>query len=107
MLVPDFLGGGPPELSTPVASDALDPSASTSVSTARRLSVTNGMVTPDRTAAGSWFQRARTWRNREGGLVTSPAAVSGLLQALHVSSGSCVLPDRVESSSAPVASQSI
>src|SRR4029079_1090708 len=104
MLVPLFFDTGPPELSIPVDDDGV-PSASISVTTARRLSVTNGTVSDESTAAGSRPNRARTWKYRAGGLLTSEAAVRGALHALHVSSGSDVLPVRVENSSGPLETQ--
>src|SRR4051794_8402694 len=75
--------------------------ASMLVTTARMLSVTKGRVTCERIAFGSCENRARTWTNRAAGLSTSLAPVSALLHALQVSSGVCVFPLLVDSSTTP------
>jgi hypothetical protein len=74
--------------------------ASTSVSVARRLSVRNGTETSRKTASLSRLQRARTCRKRPGGLETTAGLAKPWLHGLQESSGSLVLPVRVENSSA-------
>src|SRR6266850_6860517 len=97
--------GSPPELGKApslAAGGVFFGCASTFVTTARALSVTNGSTIWDRIAPGSRANRARTCTKRAAGLWTLPGAASAALHSVHVLSGTWVLPLRVESSTAPV-----
>src|SRR5260221_4764884 len=91
----------PPELGREISFSFAAPGvlfavASTLVTTARRLSVTKGNVICDRMAPLSRVKRARTCEKRAAGLVILPRAPSGALQSVHVLSGTCGLPVRVD-----------
>src|SRR5262245_24344062 len=102
-LASGFFETGPPDALS--ASSLARTRALTSLTTARRLSVTNATSNDESSAARSLAKRARTWKYRAAGLSTSLGSEPSRLHGLQVSSGSLVLPVRVETSSAPVDSQ--